>query len=78
MECLPKLPLGVRSIIYSFMPVSELMKVISKISKKDREILVTSLNIDQPRNIRITNSNLIKNASNLKYIIQLVNGYIIL
>ena len=42
-------PIGVRAIIYSYLPYTFLLNTISKLSKKERKYLVTTDNLDQSR-----------------------------
>ena len=43
---LAKLPLGVRSICYSYMNFKELAIIVRSVSKADKNILISSKNID--------------------------------
>ena len=45
--CSVSIPIGVRSLIYSFLNLTFLMTHIGAISKKDRDIIQTSENMDQ-------------------------------
>lgn len=68
-------PKGVRAIIYSFMPLDYLIKQISKLSKTDRDILITSEILDQPRQLKITfRDDLIYDINSLKYMMKLLTN----
>lgn len=69
------LPKSVRQHIYSFLPLDVLIKVISKLSKSDRELLLTSELIDQPRALRIKfKDNLIYDTESLKFMMKLLKN----
>ena len=68
-----KIPKGVRSLIYSFLPFNFLIKSISKLSTQDRRILITSDVLDQSRSLKITfRDDCIYYISSLKYVMKLL------
>ena len=69
------LPKGVRSLIYSFLPLDILIQFISKLSVAERDILVTSEILDQPRSLKITfKDNYIYDIESLKYMMRLLTN----
>lgn len=54
------MPLGVRSIVYSYLDILILINKISKLSKKDRDMLQTSENLTQRRCLVLTVDDCIK------------------
>jgi hypothetical protein len=66
-------PKGLRALIYSYMPFDYLIRSISKLSKTDREMLITSDILDQPRSLKITfRDEYIMYISSLKYVMKLL------
>lgn len=69
------MPKGVRAVIYSFLPLHHLIKYISKLSKTDRNILIYSEILDQPRQLKITfRDDLIYDITSLKYMMKLLTN----
>jgi len=48
-----KIPINVRAYIYSFLEYKDLYKKISKLSKKEREVLLNSELVDQHKILNI-------------------------
>ena len=74
------IPLGVRCMIYSYLPFSSLISTISKLSTRERNELISTDLIDQPRNLVLSDfSNFNSSAmiSNLEYCLKLVRGNVI-
>jgi hypothetical protein len=59
----------VRLLIYSFLEMKDLMKLISKLSMKERESLIDTDILDQKRDLIIKNGVEFKNIEVLKYYI---------
>lgn len=57
-----KLPISVRSIIFSFCDLITLIEKIQQLSKKDNALLFTCENLNQPKCLRIN----MKNQSNIQ------------
>lgn len=67
------IPKGLRALIYSYLPFDHLIKSISKLSKTDRDMLVKSDILDQPRSLKITfRDEYIMYISSLKYMMKLL------
>ena len=64
--------LNVRCHVYKFLPVGFLISTISKVSKRDRLILIKSQLIDQTRSIRIKIVPEVR-MSSVDYLLQLAN-----
>ncbi len=48
-----KLPAGVRAIIYSYLAMTDLIHLISKVSRNERELMFTSPIISQKRCLKV-------------------------
>ena len=53
MESVPQLPLTVRCLVYDYLPMVDLIKVISSLSKQERKALIRC-HFSQRREIRLT------------------------
>ena len=72
------LNLNLRGMVYSYLPFQDLIDSVCKLSKKDREELISSKIVDQTRNLLIKNAECINNGDILRYYIKLVNGNVVL
>ena len=48
-----KLPVGIRCLIYSYLPILDLLNLASKLSRRDRAEIPESTILSQPRNLYI-------------------------
>jgi hypothetical protein len=68
-----RLPQGIRILVYSFLPFGDLISSISKLSKQERQALITSEILDQPRSLKITfRDDLIYDINSLKFMMKLL------
>jgi hypothetical protein len=72
-----KLPIGIRMLIYSYLPLEFLLKKVSCLSKKDREMLVSDNELlNQSRCLRISFCpDVAINYAQLKYCMLLATSY---
>jgi hypothetical protein len=59
------IPIGARAQIYSYLPFSDLISSISRLSKTDRDYITHTDILDQPRRLKITIADLFENQNNL-------------
>lgn len=68
------IPIGVRNITYSFLPILELLDTISFLSTKDRQSLL-QFNCDQPKNLTIVMSAIYPiKLKNIKYAVKMASS----
>lgn len=69
------LPKGIRQHVYSYLPLNTIIHKISKLSRADRKMLVTSEIIDQPRALKIMfRDNLVYDIQSLKFMMKLLKN----
>ena len=54
------------------------METICKLSKTEREEIVTTDLLDQPRNLKITDSSNINDIEILEYLLKMVSGHVVI
>ena len=68
-----RVPVNIRALIYSFLPFNDLINTISKLSKQERDLIITSEILDQPRSLKITfRDDFIYDITSLKYMMKLL------
>lgn len=84
-DCKTFLPANLRCHIYSFLTLTELITLISKLSQTERKLLTMADELTQPRSLRIKmnqdencDSTEVINYEVMEYLIKLVNGNLLL